>query len=319
MDDDKNVVATFSDIILPEIENVVATPSSVVQGGFVNITCDVSDNVDVDSVKVDIVGPTGFTPVNTTMIEGSYFYNASYSVVGSYNYFIWASDSSDNSVISSSYMFSIEQGILLVDSEFDDSVDSADLRADDTGQDWYESRNDDPTLLTLNMSDIGGNSGKKAALKNYGIASNVYLDQEFKFSQTGVFNVSFDIFVDKIEESGDDYDRSAYIFLGDDSVGGGVPCSTSDERFVFLTFYDSSPGDTGDDLEIRAREYNAPAQPWAETSTWTSVATDLSYDTWYTIRVEVDFSSGTYDVYIDDVLEGNDINKYENYAGSTTS
>ena len=51
--------------------------------------------------------------------------------------------------------------------------------------------------------------------------------------------------------------------------------------------------------EIRAREYNTPAQPWAETGTWTPVAAGLSYDTWYTVRVDADVSAGTYDVYVD--------------------
>jgi len=50
---------------------------------------------------------------------------------------------------------------------------------------------------------------------------------------------------------------------------------------------------------------------------WTSVATGLSYDTWYVINLEVNVSGGTYDVYVDGVLEGDDINKYENYAGSS--
>ena len=33
---------------------------------------------------------------------------------------------------------------LIEDSDFEDSVDSADLRANTAGQDWYESRNDVP-------------------------------------------------------------------------------------------------------------------------------------------------------------------------------
>ena len=51
----------------------------------------------------------------------------------------------------------------LVDSDFEASTDSADLRANAPEQDWYESRNDDPFILYLDESDIGGNTGKKAA------------------------------------------------------------------------------------------------------------------------------------------------------------
>jgi len=229
----------------PEIDNVQATPPSVSQDGYVNITCDVADNDVVDTVKVNISGPGGFTPVNATMNEGSYYYNTTYTVVGTYNFFIWANDTSGNSNMSTGHSFSITSGILLVDSEFNDSTDSADLRANSTSQDWYESRNDDPTLLTLNTSDVGGNSGKKAALKNYGIAKNAYLAQELSNPQTGTFNVSLDIFIDRIQDSSN-YDRTAYIWIGDDTGTNnpGRPCSTSNERFVYLTFYDSTPGDT---------------------------------------------------------------------------
>ena len=83
-----------------------------------------------------------------------------------------------------------------------------------------------------------------------------------------------------------------------------------------MTFYDGTPGTNGD-LQIRAREYNTPTQPYADSGTWTLVADNLDYDTWYTIKVEIDFDGGTYDVYVDNILEGDDINKYENYGGSS--
>jgi len=68
-------------------------------------------------------------------------------------------------------------------------------------QDWYESRNDLPILLTLDTTTVGGNSGKKAALKNYNTARNAYLTQEFSSPQTGTFTVSFDIYIDRITDS----------------------------------------------------------------------------------------------------------------------
>jgi len=302
---------TLGDIIPPEISDVLASPGVQDPGGYVNITCIVDDDIDVDMVKVNITYPDSSTS-NVTMAEGSYYYNATYSQLGVYNYFIWANDTSGNSNMSTGHSFSItSSGILLVDSEFNDSVDSADLRANSTSQDWYESRNDDPTLLTLNISDVGGNSGKKAGLKSYGIASNAYLTQEFGSAQTGTFNVSMGVYIDRIEDNGN-YDRSGLIYIGDDSVSSNCPTGTSNERFVFLTFYDSSPGDTGDDLEIRARTLSS--QGYGTTSQWTAVASGLSYDTWYTLRVECDVSGGTYDVYVDDVLKGDDISKYEDYV-----
>jgi len=195
---------------------------------------------------------------------------------------------------------------VLLDNEFEDSAGSDDLRLNSPQQDWYESRNDDQGLLTLDETDVAENDTKKAALKNYGISENAYLTQEFGEIQTGTFDISFYIYIDKIEDSGD-YDRTAHIYIGDDSSGTNGPTSTSDERFVFLTFYDSSPSDTGNDLEIRARE---PGQLYSNTSTWTQVASGLSYDTWYAIKTVVDVLAGTYDVYVDGILEGDDIAKY---------
>jgi len=200
---------------------------------------------------------------------------------------------------------------LLVDSDFKASTDSADLRTDSTGQDWYESRNDLPALLTLDTNNVGGNSGKKAALLNHGIANNAYLTQEFSSAQSDTFDVSFDIYIDSIEDSGT-YDRTAHIYIGDDRIGTNAPTGSSDERFVLMAFYDSTPGDTGDDLEIRAR--TASGEAWGTTSQWASVATGLSYDTWYDLKIVLDIATGTYDVYVDDVLEGDDIAKYSGYS-----
>ena len=205
---------------------------------------------------------------------------------------------------------------LVMDPDFGASVDSADLIADGTGRDWYESRNDVPTLLSLNTDVIGSNSTKKAALLNNGTANNAYLTQEFIAPQTGTFAVSFDIYIDSIADLGGTQNRTGFIFLGDDSGGTNGPNSTSNERFAYLTFYDPTPGDTGDDLEIRAREFNTPVQPYAETNTWSSVAGGLSYDTWYTVKVVADVVGGTYDVYVDGVLVKEDIGKYEGFVSS---
>jgi hypothetical protein len=57
MDNDKMITATFGDITPPEIKNVIANPISSLPNGYINITCDVTDIVGIDSVKVDIYGP----------------------------------------------------------------------------------------------------------------------------------------------------------------------------------------------------------------------------------------------------------------------
>jgi hypothetical protein len=212
------------------------------------------------------------------------------------------------------------QNVLLVDSTFDASVDTADLRANSTSQDWYESRggfsNGDPTLLTLDTNNIGGNTGKKAGLKSYGSSTshNAYCTQEFITPQTGTFTVSFDIYIDRIEDAGD-YDRAGHIFIGDNSAPANAPTGTSNERFVCLAFYDPTPGDTGTDLEIRAR--TTSGQAFATTSQWTQVASGLSYDTWYTLKLNVKVASGQYDVYVNDVLKMANIAKYSGYSTSS--
>jgi len=242
------------------------------------------------------------------------------SVSSSLNYsttYIWRVSVTDGTHWTNiTYMFTTETR-LLVDSEFDESIDTADLRFNNaTIQDWYESRNDDPTLLALNETDIGGNTGKKAALENYGISKNAYLTQEFSSAQSGTFTVSFDIYIDRIEDSSN-YDRSGLIYIGDDSISTNAPTGTSNERFVFMAFYDSTPGGTGNDLEIRARTLSA--QSYSITSQWTTVTTGLSYDTWYTIKIVINVTDGTYDVYVDDVLVGDDIPKYSGYISSSVT
>jgi hypothetical protein len=85
---------------------------------------------------------------------------------------------------------------LLLDSEFKESTDSIDLRNNNTDQDWYESRNSNPNLLTLDTSNVVGiNSGNKAALKGQYNSTTAYLTQELFTPQTDSFNVSLDIYI----------------------------------------------------------------------------------------------------------------------------
>ena len=212
--------------------------------------------------------------------------------------------------------FSVLVTPLLADTDFDASTDSADLRANSPGQDWYESRADVPGLLTLHTGTVGDNGSKKARLDNYGVAGNAYLTQDFNEAQSGLFVVSMDVYVDRIEDR-TNYDRTGHIYIGYEDAGGSGPNSTSNERFVFMAFYDSTPGTSGNDVVLKAR--TSSAQAYATTSQWTTVATGLSYDTWHTIKIECDVASRTYDVYVDDLLTGNDIPAYSGYASSSVT
>ena len=92
----------------PVISNVQAIPSSQVAGGWVNITCEVTDDTAVDTVKVNITYPTGDV-LNVTMnnIAGTniYYYNSTYLTLGTYYYFIWSNDTNGKSNRSTLYSF----------------------------------------------------------------------------------------------------------------------------------------------------------------------------------------------------------------------
>jgi hypothetical protein len=86
------------DLSLPELSNLLDFPDPQIPGGNVNITVDVTDDIGVSSVWVNITFPDA-TWNNVTMTKGSgdgWYYNTSYSDLGSYSYTVWANDTSDN-------------------------------------------------------------------------------------------------------------------------------------------------------------------------------------------------------------------------------
>jgi len=206
--------------------------------------------------------------------------------------------------------------LLLNDGTFSSTADSLDLRAQTSDFDWYESRNDDPTLVTLNTSALGGNTGNKASLHNYHVTSNAYLTQQFSLPQYGNVTVSFDIYIDRINDS-TSFDRTGHMYLGDDHQTDDGPTGTSSERFVMMAFYDATPGTTGGDLQLRAR--TSSTQAYGDTSEWILIADGLSYDTWYTIDVALDVDNGTYNVSINGQLVQAHVSKYSGYGSSYVS
>ena len=212
--------------------------------------------------------------------------------------------------------------LLLQDSDFDASGNSAELRENPTGTGWYESRSDQPNKLTLDTTTSPGNN--MAALKYSSPAgeTTAYLSQNLGSRQSGTFSISMDLLIEDIEDD-EGRDRATLINIGDDSDGDNGPNSTSSERFVFLAFYDPSPDSGSDDLQIRAREYRhdhpTTPQSWNTTSAWTLVKSGLSYDTWYTVGVDVDVPGGTYDVSVDGVPERAGINKYQDYSSDAVT
>jgi hypothetical protein len=84
-----DVSVMFSDPLDPDI-------------GWVNISCMVTDDVGVDRVQLNLTFPDAHAE-NISMIQSGdvFFYNVTLSDVGSYSYFIWANDTSDNQDVSS--------------------------------------------------------------------------------------------------------------------------------------------------------------------------------------------------------------------------
>jgi hypothetical protein len=102
------------DVTPPIISNILissSNPKDTESGiGWENITCTVTDNVNVDEVKVNIINPDSSIN-NITMNQipstNNYFYTTSFSQHGSYNYYIWAKDNSANENTSNSNIFSL--------------------------------------------------------------------------------------------------------------------------------------------------------------------------------------------------------------------
>jgi hypothetical protein len=141
----------IGDITAPVISNVVITTSEPVDTdplfGWVKISCDVTDNVAVDEVFVNISNPDGSWN-NVSLNSGggnSFIVNSSvlFSEFGNYSYYLWAIDSSDNNVDSSSFYLSIAPNwdidndgivnvvdLILVSNHYDETSDPGWIRED---------------------------------------------------------------------------------------------------------------------------------------------------------------------------------------------
>ena len=104
--------------------------------------------------------------------------------------------------------------------------------------------------------------------------------------------ITYDIFIDSIVERPTSSDSTGFTYVGDDDNSADGPNSTGGDRFVYMGFYDSATGDfsTGQTLQLEANNRAVDVTP----------ADSLSYDTWYTITIDIDVAGGTYDVTVDD-------------------
>ncbi len=101
---------SVSDNDNPQVINVSATPSIQDIGGYVNITAVVTDNIAIGNVYLNITYPD--SSIQNFSITGNksgntYYCNKTYSMMGTYTYFVWADDSSGNSIVSTTDTFSV--------------------------------------------------------------------------------------------------------------------------------------------------------------------------------------------------------------------
>jgi parallel beta-helix repeat protein len=115
----------IQDTTLPVISNVLDSPDPQLTGGNVNITCDVTDNLGVYGVWINITLPGGGN-INVSMTKGAgdeWYNDAAYVPLGIYDYVIWANDTEDNWASASGFSFSIYDGNLPLISNILDNPD----------------------------------------------------------------------------------------------------------------------------------------------------------------------------------------------------
>lgn len=82
----------------PFLNNLIDAPDPQENGDSVTITVDVTDDVSVDTVWINITYPHGST-TNVSMLPGTgdqWYYTNSFDELGDYSYIIYANDTSDN-------------------------------------------------------------------------------------------------------------------------------------------------------------------------------------------------------------------------------
>jgi hypothetical protein len=97
-----SIPGTFliQDITLPMILDASALPDPQEVFNFVNISANVTDNYQLFGRCVEIYDPDGNFIGNSSMlydpVNGRYYWNQSYDVLGTYTFTIWVNDTSDN-------------------------------------------------------------------------------------------------------------------------------------------------------------------------------------------------------------------------------
>jgi hypothetical protein len=96
----------------PIISNIIINPEIQTANGYVNISCNITDNVAVAQVNANITYPDT-SMHNETMVYNNEsdlaYFNTTYTMVGEYSLYIWAMDNSSNTAQSDPFGFTIEE------------------------------------------------------------------------------------------------------------------------------------------------------------------------------------------------------------------
>lgn len=100
--------ASVIDNDLPEISSITASPSTQEVSGFVNITGEVTDNIGVNEVFLNITYPDSSyenLSISSNVSNDIYYCNKTFDQYGAHYYFIWADDQANNNLFSSTDSF----------------------------------------------------------------------------------------------------------------------------------------------------------------------------------------------------------------------
>jgi hypothetical protein len=147
----------------PLITNITTTPSSQLTNGSINITATITDNLSVFEHKIRITGPAGYTPLNISMTQvggNTFYYNTTYTIIGTYTYSLWAKDTSNNSAVSTTHQFIISAHLTIttllprwnfISIPFNQTISKTNLIVRDNGTEytWTEAINAGLLITTI--------------------------------------------------------------------------------------------------------------------------------------------------------------------------
>jgi len=215
-------VFTFEIGIPPDITLIDTSEIIQTQGGFVNVTCTVTDNELVNSVFINVTDPDDITnnhPMNQIGSKSdSYYYNSSYSLNGTYKYHIFADDNLGNIVISENNFYFIGE-------------DAVPIYLKDVDAGW--------NMITVPIENSYNASSLAAVIEGCSIVSRFDAElQTYNSYIVGVSPPSADFTI----VNGSSYfvvvdESSIYFASGDPIVSVSVPLYNNDSGWNMIGWY----------------------------------------------------------------------------------